>query len=140
MTGIFAMAAALTARSPLAASISALTSNSAVSGTTAIAQYDLRADGDIYTQTTSNALINRGSWLSPKVGMGGYSAFVTVKSGTLTSGPTGGWMNLGTNQTWQIQQPIVATKNCVITVKIRNDATGAECPPVDITLNAQRVS
>ena len=58
-----------------------------------------------------------------------YEAFVSLSSGTLSSGTTGSWVSLGTTQTWQKN-----SGSCVFRLQVRDAYTLTNVADVNITL------
>ena len=77
-----------------------------------------------------------GEWLVS----GAASAFearVTVNSGTLTTGPVGIWVNLGTSRTWTLEQSGIGVNTANVTVEIRVAATGVVLDSATVTFYAE---
>jgi hypothetical protein len=107
-------------------------------GGAGVAQYRLTNTGDIgATQGTNSPLVDIGDWISPKANFGLYSARLTIVTGTVTSGPVGSWVNLGTTRTWTLQGGpggVDATWN----LEIRLDSTGDIQDTATLTVHAER--
>jgi hypothetical protein len=62
---------------------------------------------DFYLQSNAersnlDSEVGTNYWLVPQSGMGNFDVFATVLSGSLTTGTTGSWLNLGTTRTWSV--------------------------------------
>lgn len=85
---------------------------------TATAGYRLDNAGVAYTGENGTYSAISGEWLSGG-SAGDYECFVTVNSGTLTSGPTGGWTSLSATQTWTLARTTNGSSNVNFTIQIR---------------------
>lgn len=90
----------------------------------------------------SNGSRNGGSgstWVTPTgstIISGLFEAFVTVTSGSLTSGTSGSWINLGTTRNWTRQQAGVGSSTCIFTLQIRRASSGVVLGTSTVTLQA----
>lgn len=76
-------------------------------------------------------------WLSGGGTPSNYDVRWTVVSGTLTTGTTGTWLNLGTTRNWTINAGAgIGTKTAVGTVEIRDVGTLAVLATATITISA----
>lgn len=89
---------------------------------TPTAQYQLRSDGNIFGTSGTNAVIDRGDWITPQTNMANYSARMTLVSGSFSSGTLDAWLNLGTNRVWT--RGGAGSNFATGTVEIRRDADG----------------
>lgn len=62
---------------------------------------------------------------------GNYEAFVSINSGTLSSGTTGSWLALTATQTWQ-----KSSGTCAFRLQVRDAFTLTNVADVTITLSA----
>ena len=69
-----------------------------------------------------------------------FEARATVTSGSLTSGTTGSWLNLGTTRTWTRNDTTfdAVPTECVMTVEIRHATTLVVHATATITLSASK--
>ena len=69
-----------------------------------------------------------------------YEVRATLSSGTLSSGTTGTWENLGTSRSWTVDDSIVdaTISGAVIVVEIRDATTLLLLDTATITLQAER--
>lgn len=84
--------------------------------------YSLLNDGSSDEGGTSNR------WLVGSTNGAAYDARVTVTSGSLSSGTTGGWVNLGTTRNWNVSRSSLGEKSCTFTVEI---ALAGTTTPID---------
>lgn len=137
MTGIMAMIAGMGGGGAPTISLSNATVSAYGTDTTAYSQYNLSSTGDIQAVTTGDSpgTVDIGDWISPKTNMGNYECLATVTSGTLTSGTTGTWLNLGTLRSWRVSRPLSnGTSTCQFTVAIRLVGTTTNLATATITL------
>lgn len=76
------------------------------------------------------------SWCTPGSAAGDYEAFVTVLSGSLSSGISGAWVALSSSQTWTRLANIGSLQVCEFTVQIRQTGTTTVLASATITLEA----
>ena len=71
-----------------------------------------------------------------------YEARATLSSGTLSSGTTGTWENLGTSRSWSVVDSVWdgSQAEAVIVVEIRDATTLMILDTATITLQAERIS
>ena len=71
-----------------------------------------------------------------------YEVRATLSSGTLSSGTTGTWQNLGTSRSWTVVDSTfdAIISEAIIVVEIRNATTLLVLDTATITLQAERVS
>ena len=79
---------------------------------------------------------NLEQWCTPTSEAGNYEAFVTVTSGSLSSGTAGSWVALSTTQTWTRTAAIGDFELCVFTVEIRRIGTTTVLDTATIELAA----
>lgn len=68
-----------------------------------------------------------------------YDCRATVVSGTLTSGTTGTWMNLGTTRSWNVARTsnIAGLNEAVLTIEIGLAGAGAALVSVNVAITAE---
>lgn len=108
----------------------------AISPTDATSGYQLNSSGaeqEITTFGTStfNTWLLSGSAAN-------YDVFATLNSGTLTSGTTGTWLNLGTSRSWLVTRTsnTAGSANVSLTIQIRPAGGGAVLDTANVTLTA----
>ena len=71
-----------------------------------------------------------------------YEVRATLSSGTLSSGTTGTWQNLGTSRSWTVVDSAfdASVTEAVIVVEIRDATTLLVLDTATITLQAERIS
>ena len=70
--------------------------------------------------------VNNLFWKWPATGdASDYEIRIDITSGSLTSGTTGSWINLGTTRTWRLTRTTIGTSNASGTVQIRDATTHA---------------
>jgi hypothetical protein len=100
---------------------------------TAGASYQLATTGKVNlirahaSTITSDAVI-------PNANIGLYQAFVTVNSGTLTSGTTGSWVNLSSTQTWN-KQVTNAAASVNFTLQMRLASNGQVVKTITVQID-----
>lgn len=76
-------------------------------------------------------------WLTPQTNMANYEVRATVLSGSLTSGTTGSWLNLGTTRSWYVfRGGGPGTTSCVLFIEVRRTSDNVVVEEATITLNA----
>lgn len=93
-------------------------SHSVASPGTATATYSLTSAGlETATGSSNNTWLLAGSAAD-------YDVRLTINSGTLTSGTSGSWLNLGTTRTWTLQRSgAIGISTTNTTVEIRSAST-----------------
>lgn len=114
-------------------------SHSTTAPTNATARYSLTAAGDIETTLAGNGTpADRGDWISPQINMSAYECRATLLSGTLTTGTTGSWMNLGATRTWTRQaNPGAGQLVVTFTLEIRRASDAEVLVSATTTLTAE---
>lgn len=97
----------------------------------ATASYSLTSAGNL-TYTGGG-----GTWLSPQVGMGQFEVRATLVSGSLTTGTTGSWLNLGTTRTWTVSRSGEGVSAAVLTIEIRLASSGVVQDTATVTFSAE---
>jgi hypothetical protein len=120
----------------------ALDVTSAVSFTTvtptAVAKYRLVNTGRIEATSGDNTLLDLGAWLDPGATANEYECRATVFSGSLTSGTTGSWLNLGTTREWSLTGPAFSgQQTCLMTLQIRRASDGEILASETISFTAE---
>ena len=110
--------------------------NTAADPGTAVATYALNNNGSITfvtggTQTTEWMLPNIAAYAAR------YEARATITGGTLTSGTTGSWINLGTTRTWARDRTGIGSNSCTFTLEIRDASSLQVLDSASITLTAE---
>lgn len=119
--------------------ISDVTVSASNGGAGANASYELQTDGDI-SQSINGSASNIGEWVVPRSAAGGnFEVFATLNSGTLSTGTTGSWLDLGSDRSWGVSQAIVGTKTAVIGLEIRRVGTTTVLDSCTVTLEAERL-
>lgn len=77
-------------------------------------------------------------WITPTVGPDQYEVFATLNSGTLNTGTTGTWLNLGATQTWTVlnTSDSASSVSANLTLQIRKVVTGTVISSATFTLKA----
>ena len=97
--------------------------------------YRLNSNGKAYSfNTAGTAFIE--DWVTPNGAAANYECYVTVTSGTLTTGTTGSWLALSSTNEWKVERATVGLKTCTFTVDIRKVGTGTVLDSATITINA----
>jgi hypothetical protein len=109
-----------------------------ISPASATASFALASDGDIDRTTGTNSISDQGDWISPQINMASYECRADVLSGTLTSGTTGAWINLGTTRTWTLQRTTNGTSTASFTLQIRRASDAVVLDSATISLSATR--
>lgn len=106
-------------------------------GAPGVAQYQLTALGGVRATVGTNLLADQGNWIEPQVSMALYSARLTIISGTVTSGPVGSWVNLGTTRSWTLDGGPGGV-DAVWLMEIRLDSSGAIQDSATLTVHAEQ--
>lgn len=110
-----------------------------ISPTNASSTYRLESSGAVSKTTASGGTTSLGDWISPTSAAGAnYEVRATVNSGSLSSGTTGSWTALSSNQLWVRQQTSIGTSSCNLTIEIRHATTLVVLNTASITLNAEK--
>lgn len=102
---------------------------------TATSGYQLDLNGKAYFND-NNVFSFLQDWVTPNSAAANYECYVTVSSGSLTSGTSGSWLSLGTTRMWTITQFTLGQRICVFTVDIRKIGTTTVLDSATITLEA----
>lgn len=108
----------------------------AFSPVTATSGYRLNTNGKVY-QNDQGSYLYIEDWVTPNGAAASYECYVTVTSGTLSSGTSGSWLSLGTTRDWTVAQSSIGTKTCTFTVDIRKIGTTTVLDSATITLTAE---
>lgn len=107
-------------------------------GGAALASLTLASDGDIDTHDG-----DVGDWISPRGAASAWAAqryaYMTVNSGSLTSGTTGSAVAISTSPQWTISQGSVGTNSANVTLQIR-DAGGTVLDEKTFDIEAERTA
>jgi len=94
-------------------------------------------DGKVYEVTTNGGYNELEQWCTPTSEASNYEAFVTVTSGSLTSGVTGSWVALNVTRQWSVEETVSGNTNlCTFTVQIRRAGTTTVLDSATISLEA----
>lgn len=105
----------------------------------AAATYTLSNTGAVQASTVSGGPQILGAWVIPVSFAGSaYECRATVNSGSVSSGTTGTWEDLGTSRSWSRAQASVGSSSVNLTVEIRNASTLAVLTSATIVLSATR--
>ncbi len=88
------------------------------------------------TGAINNSLTELAKWITPQIGMANYEVFATLNSGSLTSGSTGAWLNLGTTRKWGIIRSTVGASSANLTLQIRRVGTAITLATSTVQLSA----
>lgn len=126
------MLLAFTGGVPLRVSLDASysVSDTQVSPTDATATWTVDSDG---------TLSSGGRWCNKTPPSGKYEVRATTISGTLTSGTTGSWTSLNTDQTWTVSRivNIAGVNDWVGTIEIRDAVSLTVLDSTQLTLTAE---
>lgn len=112
------------------------TASSTLFAGTPKARYQLRASGDVFATSGTNASVDRGDWVMPKLSAPNYECFATLNSGVLSSGTTGAWLALTADRIWEN----TFSTDAVITVQIRRVGIAQVLATAVVTLHAELVT
>lgn len=110
--------------------------NVTFSPTNSTQTYRLNSNGKVYDVKNGTASLIE-DWVTPNSAASNYECFVTVTSGTLSSGTSGSWLSLGTTRDWSVTQTAIGVKTCVFTVDIRKISTTTVLDSATITIEAE---
>ena len=109
---------------------------------TAIAQFQLLNTGEAIGTSTPSGF-GGGSYL-PEWGSGlvgaNYDCRFTLTSGTVTTGTTGTWLNLGTSRSWTRNRTAPGIHTVIGTMEIRDASTLAVLATATIDLTAEVIN
>lgn len=112
-------------------------SETTTDGSTCFLEYTLSSAGgaSINKNSLTHLLAN---WIEPgSSGVGAeYDAYVSITSGSLTSGTVGSWVNLGTSKTWRLERSTDGTSSVAFTVSIRRAGKAGTLASCSVTLSA----
>lgn len=97
--------------------------------------YQLTSGGQIQ-RLEQATYTNIGQWCTPTSFASDYEAYVTMISGTLTTGTVGSWVALSSTQTWTLFASAGNYETCQFTVQIRKIGTGTVLDSATITLES----
>lgn len=107
---------------------------------TVTATFTMKTTGRIFYNTNAgtDAITDQGPWVSPNQNGTTYECFATVTVGSLSTGTTGSWLDLGAaDQTWTRQAASLSGDNsCTFTLAIRRKTTSVTLTTVTITVDA----
>lgn len=113
---------------------SASATGSTTSGATS--RYTLTNAGLEQTKEGTASYVTLGTWLKTGVASD-YDVFVTVVSGSVSSGSTGVWLNLGTTREWtKLGADGAGASSVVLTIQLRRTSTGAVLDSASVTLTS----
>jgi len=107
--------------------------HTALTPANANARIRIDVDGHVY-RVLGAIETDLGVWL-PAGNPADYDAFVTLDSGTLTTGSTG-TVSLGISQTWHVQRSGLGTSTANLSLSIRLAGTSSEIDSTTILLSA----
>lgn len=111
-------------------------SNVTFSPTNSTNGYRLDSNGKVYENDNASFGFLE-DWVTPNGAASNYECYVTVTSGTLSSGTSGSWLSLGTTRDWTVLQTSVGVKTCTFTVDIRKIGTTTVLDSATITIEAE---
>lgn len=100
------------------------------------AEYRLGADGKVYTRTGGGSYTNIETWCTPTAQASNYEVYVTVTTGSLSSGTSGSWLALSSDRTWTRTANIGSNQLCIFTAQIRRIGSTTVIDSATITLEA----
>jgi len=105
--------------------ISGTATSSAPTSSAATATLNVNSDGSFNLIGSDTGTVN-GSWIKPnRTGVGNsYWVRFTITSGTVTTGTTGSWLALSSNQSWT-KSATNGAASVTGTLEIATDAAGA---------------
>lgn len=103
--------------------------------TSATAGYRLTSGGQI-EHNQQNIYSNVGEWITPTSQASNYEVFAALDFGTLSSGTTGSWLALSSNQEWTCFAAPNNLEQAIITLQIRRIGTTTILGSAQITITA----
>lgn len=91
------------------------------------------ADGDVLGTNGTNALVDRGDWVSPKLNFGNFEIRATLQSGAINSGTLNAWQSLSTSRSWMCRH------DAEVLFEIRSAITSIVLASGVVTFNAEAV-
>lgn len=113
---------------------------SQIQPTNATCGYRLNSNGKVYSTNTVGSATYIEDWITPNGAASGYECYVTVTSGSLSTGTSGSWLSLGTTRDWTVSTNTggaVFIKTCTFTVDIRKIGTTTVLDSATITIEAE---
>ncbi len=98
--------------------------------------YRLNSNGKVFDVKNGSASFIE-DWVTPNSAASGYEAFVTVTSGTLSSGTSGAWVALSSTRDWSVTRTGIGINACTFTVDIRKVGTSTVLDSATIDLTAE---
>lgn len=106
------------------------------SGSAATAAYRLGSDGIVYQALNGGAYTSLATWCSPGAQAVNYECYATLSLGSLTSGTTGAWLALSSNQTWTRSANVGFDLSAELSIVIRRVGDTAIAASATIDLEA----
>lgn len=104
---------------------------------TATNGFQLNSTGKVYVNTNGSYTYLQ-DWVTPNSAASDYECYVTVSSGTLSSGTTGAWIALSTTRDWTVvKAPPLGSKTCTFTIDIRKIGTTTVLKTATIDITAE---
>lgn len=107
------------------------------SPTTASSALSFKNDGVLDWISSAGGTVSQGRWQTGGGTPSQYTIRVDPTSGTLSSGSTGVDLNLGTTRTFTVNQAVVGTKSCTVTITIKNLAGVTLYQRTGVVISAQ---
>lgn len=101
----------------------------------ATAGYGVYADGNA-KQIVGASVTTLEAWINIASKASSYEVRATIVSGTVSTGTTGSWLALSSDQIWTRTSSAGSTNTTVLTVDIRKVSTGTVVATASITLVA----
>jgi hypothetical protein len=121
------------ASNPISIGVTSVTRNDGGS----LAQYQLNADGNIYTNP-GGTLGVAGTWTSFAATAGNYESRMTIVSGAVSGGTIGSWENLSVTRTWSRNAVLGFSDSVQLTLEIRRASDGVVLDTKSITITCDR--
>jgi hypothetical protein len=102
------------------------------------AGYRINTNGFVY-EVVNGVDTSLGQWVTPSSAGGNYEVYVTLVSGTLSSGTTGSWVATSGSPLWTRVAAIPGTINIVeLVMEVRATGTGTILDTWSVQLEAER--
>lgn len=98
--------------------------------------YSIVSDGNVTYDKLNAGGATYEQWLTPAIGADQYEVFATLNTGTLTSGTTGSWLNLGTTRSWNVSRDTVGGRFANMTMDVRRVGTSTVLDTWTVSISA----
>lgn len=101
----------------------------------AAAYFNMLSNGTITEFTNLGGTVGHGNWVTPTSSAANYQVRATLLTGALSSGITGSWLTMTSNQAWACADSAGITQ-ATLTIEIRDTATSTVRATFNVSLYA----